>query len=225
MQKLGLSFLSLIVAAAAACGGTSPAADAQPGSSQTGDDGGPGNVPGFDGSTPLDGATQDAGSDSSTTIPNTPASGTVHGHTFTFAHGIAYPRSISAGVQGYEIFLSDKPLACGGATLEGSTTIDIDVAGQPPLAKTYPVVDAFKTSAGPNGASADFNALDATCGNLLSDSSSSGMLVLTKFDATTVSGAFDITFSANTQMTEGNVKGTFEAVVCPTFPPITCTPH
>ncbi len=207
MQKLGLSFLSLIFATVAACGGTSNSSEPQPTSSEAGDDS----------------STPDGGSDSS--IPTGPASGTVRGHAFTFAHGIAYPRSVGAGVQGYQIYLSDKPLDCAGATLENSTTIDIDVAGQPPAAKTFTVVDAASASAGPNEAAADFNALDATCGTLASDSSFAGTFTLTKFDATTVTGSLDITFQSNARVKEGSVKGTFEAVVCPQFPPITCTPH
>lgn len=234
MQKLGLSFLflfsSLIVTAAAACGGTSGASEPQPTSSEAGDDSG--KVPVLDGSVPNDssspdgdsGSSPDGDSDSST-IPNTPASGTVRGHAFTFAHGIAYPRAVGPGVTGYEIFLSDKPLDCASATLQSSTTVDIDIAGKPPAVQTYGVVDTFGGSAGANEATADFNALDATCGTLASDGSFSGTLILTKFDATTVSGSLDITFQSGGRVKEGSVKGTFDAVVCPKFPAITCTPQ
>lgn len=111
-----------------------------------------------------------------------------------------------------------------GRTLEGSTTVDIDVAGQPPAAKSYAVVDAF-AGGGANDATSDFNVVDATCGSLLSDTSLSGTVVLTKFDATTVEGSVDITYQSKARVKDGSLKGRFAAVVCPKFPAITCTPH
>ncbi len=223
MRNHGASFSALLLVAAAACGGTSnSSSESQPiPSSEAGAD--TDASPVVDGSTPDDAAPDGGSADSST--PDAAAAGTVRGHAFTYAHGIAYPRSVGNGLQGYEIFLSDKPIDCATATLEGSTTVDIDVAGQPPAAKTYAVIDAFGASAGPNDATSDFNAVDATCGTLASDASVSGTVVLTKFDALAVEGKLDVTYQSNARVKEGSVKGTFAAVVCPKFPAITCTPH
>lgn len=154
----------------------------------------------------------------------TPATGTVRGHRFTFAHRIATPRTVGGG-QGYEIFLSDKPIDCTNATLEGATTVDIDVAGQPPPAGPYPLINPIAASAKANEASSDFNVEDMTCGSVLSDASLSGTLTLTSFVAAKVSGSFDITFQNKAGASDGSVAGTFEAIVCPKFPALTCTPH
>lgn len=154
-----------------------------------------------------------------------PASGTVAGHAFTFVYGIAYPRQVSAG-DGYEIFLSDKPIDCTNATLEGAKTVDIDVAGRPPATGTYPIVEAFERSAGATEAEVDFNAEDPTCGSLASETSVSGTLVLSEFDMATVQGTIDVTFENGSRKADGRIAGAFHATVCAgPFPTLTCKPH
>ena len=59
----------------------------------------------------------------------------------------------------------------------------------------------------------------------MSDSSVSGTVVVTRFDATAVEGTLDVLYQSNARVQERSVKGTFTAVVCPKFPAITCTPH
>lgn len=213
MRKLGFSVLSLIIATVAACGGGSTSSTAE----QTSSEAGPGTEAGPDSGPALsDGSTAEA------SIAAPPANGTVGGHSFSFAHGIATPRTVGGG-QGYEIFLSDKPIDCTNATLESATTIDIDVAGQPPPAGSYPVINPNAASPKATEASSDFNVEDATCGSVLSDASLSGTLTLTGFDAAKVSGSFEITFQNKAGASDGSVAGRFEAIVCPKFPTLTCT--
>jgi hypothetical protein len=217
MRTLRLfAFLSAITA----CGGGS-GSDASKASPADGGTSSTAPAPSSDASATDAGGDGDAG----TSLPvDGPAAGTVGGHAFAYAHGIAIPKSVG-GAAGYEILLSDSPIDCANATLESSKTLDVGVAGQPPATKTYSVVDALSGTAGANDVYADFNVLDATCGSVLSNSSKVGTLVLTKFDATNVEGSIDIEFQSNAGAAAGKVAGTFTAVVCPKFPAITCTPH
>jgi hypothetical protein len=209
-----------LLVAAIACGGGSSASSSPVDTSDSG-----GAPPVDDGGTKAPDATSDA-ADGATPPPTGPAKGTVGGHAFTFAHGIAYPRSVGAGTAGYEIFLSDRAIDCASVRLEGAVTVDIDVAGQPPAVRTYAVIDPFKRSAAATEATADFNALDATCGTLVSNTSVSGSVVVTRFDATTVEGSVDITFHGKDSTASGSVVGTFTAPVCTgAFPKPACTPH
>lgn len=222
MKTLGFSLLSLVIATAAACGGGSSSSAPQPTSSEAGPDTGGGPDAGS-GTPEVDASHPDGGSEEASTSTK-PANGTVRGHTFTFAHGIATPKTVG-GAPGYEILLSDKPIDCATAILQSATTVDVGVAGQPPAAKTYAVVNVNAVSPGPSEAYADFNVEDATCGSVVSDSSFSGTLALTSFDATNVKGSLDATFQTSAGVKEGSVAGTFEAVVCVKFPALTCTPH
>jgi hypothetical protein len=220
MRVLG-PVIFLFVSGIVGCGGGS-SSEAPTSASSAADSGVPSSSTSDAGS---GGSPSDDGGHTDASTPATQAAtGTVGGHAFTHAHGIAIPKTVG-GAPGYEIFLSDSAIDCTNATLEGSTTLDVGVAGQPPAAKTYSVIDAFAQTPGANEAYADFNVLDATCGSVLSDSSKSGTLVLTKFDAAKVEGSIDITFQSNARIQQGNVAGTFEAIVCPKFPAITCTPH
>lgn len=156
--------------------------------------------------------------------PTLRANGTVGGHPFAFAYGIAYPRTVGSA-NGYEIFLSDKAIDCNSVTLESSTTIDVDVQGTPPAAATYTVIDVSSGSPTATQAEADFNVVDATCGSVLSESSKSGTLTITAFDTSHASGSMAITFAKNGGAADGTVSGTFDVLVCAKFPTPACTPH
>jgi hypothetical protein len=155
----------------------------------------------------------------------TPAKGTVGGHSFTVAAGIAYPRTVGSA-NGYEIFLSDKPIDCNAVTLEGSTTIDVDVQGTPPATATnFMAIDPNVSSIDATHSEADFNVVDATCGSLLSESSKSGNIYFTAFDATHAAGNLSISFGKPGGADDGTITGTFDVPVCAKFPTPACTPH
>jgi hypothetical protein len=137
-------------------------------------------------------------------------SGTVDGHPYRGVHAIAFARTADT----IEILASDKPLGCEGSSFAGSTMVDVDVVGL--ATGAFPVVDAMKMSAKAGQASADFNAVDGTCGSIISRTATSGMLTVSAVDDAEIHGRVDLTFPGG-----GRISGPFHAQRCAS-PPRAC---